>query len=152
MNKKAIFVALIAVFFMLTGCNKNGAKGTLSDKFVGKYDLVIDYEVYIDGEYSKTDQMKGTLSITAVDDKTVCMEGIVNMNSGDATLYETTGTVDEKGVLHLASSTYDKGTGILEISYGSMTYKSPLQFSSTMSTELQGHEVVHEMENKATKL
>lgn len=147
MKKITLLAVLIAMLIVCNSCEKNKSV----DNFVGTYNITIDYDTYVDGEYAESGCFEGTLSITAIDKTTVRVEGIVNFSGGNAALYETTGSVDNNGVLHLEASTYDKGTVPIEVSYGDINYKSPLTFNSSMSTYLQGYELFYEMTNTATK-
>jgi len=149
MKKGIIFAALIALLVAFTGCDKKSTQSV--DKFVGNYDLVIDYEAYMDGTLDETGVMEGTLTITAIDKSNVKIEGVVSLKGKEITLYETTGRLDDSGVLRLSSSSYSSGSIVFDISYNGITNKSPLVFNSTMTTTIEGYYVEYNMINTATK-
>lgn len=163
MKKDTLIVALIAMLFTFTGCDKKdsnspdngkadgGIRETPASKFVGKYELFIDYDVFLDGEESDPGSMYGTLTIAAINDSTVSVEGIMEFGSGDAPLYSTTGTVDKDGVLHLEPNEYTGGAVPLYVSYYDIVYGSPLVFKSFMVGYLQNYQMEYEMTNTATK-
>lgn len=146
-------MALIALLALCTGCDKKEEEKKVStNQFAGTYELAIDYEVYIDGELSEDPGfMDGYLTITAIDETTVSVKGEVNMNEQYVTLYDTKGTIDKDGVLHLEKSNYNGGSAPIEIYYYDMEYDSPLVFRTTMLTFLQGYQLEYEMTNTATK-
>jgi len=146
MRKTIFFVAFVALLVVCTGCKKNTV-----DKFVGTYNLVIDYDAYMDGTLDESGTFEGTLTITTIDENKVNVEGVVNLKGKEVTLYKTTGVLNENGNLQLAKSTFNNGVIGFDITYDVVVYRSPLTFFSAMTTEIEGYEVNYEMRNSASK-
>lgn len=167
MKKRTILFAMIAMLFAFTGCDKKDDNNTtepdeptvVKNKFAGVYELLVDYDIYFDGELSIDDSgsMSGLLTITATSDTTVSVQGVMQFGRGDAMLYETTGTIENDIILHLNPSTYvnpnasGEDAAPISIYYYDIEYASPLEFRTSMLTYVNGHQLEYEMVNTATK-
>ena len=142
-----------------TGCDKksddkgndNEPEPVVENKFAGVYELSVDYEVFIDGDESDPGSMGGLLTITATSDTTVSVVGVIEFGDGDATLYETTGTIVDGNMLRLEPSVYSQGASPINIYYYDIVYAEPLVFRTNMLTYLSGCQIEYDMWNTAVK-